>query len=360
MFGRKVSSSSAADQTSSPAVTTTVMDSSSLTNSESNSLTNNATVAVAGAVKDSTAIEPVESTVTQCSSVIKKNSYFVAEQVTKSEILWALKVVSSHYSYNSSNNMKELMCHMFPDSNIARSITIGSTKVAYVISFGLGPYFRSQLISALNGCSEYVVCFDEALNRVIQCGQMDLVLRYWDAETHMVSSRYLNSVFLGHATASDLLTKFTECLGSLPLGKIMQVSMDGLSVKWRFLEDLKKDLHQHKEDRQLLEIGSCELHVVHGAFQSGHTATGSKVNAVLRAMHNMFKDIPARRADYITVTGSNKFALKFCQVRWVENHDVAKRALKVFDDLKKYMKEKSKSGNFIFPKLWEPCIYITI
>ena len=48
-------------------------------------------------------------------------------------------------------------------------------------------------------------------------------------------------------------------------------------------------------------------------------------------------------ADYITVTGSNKFALKFCQVRWVENHDVAKRALEVFDDFKKYMKEKLKS-----------------
>lgn len=212
-----------------------------------------------------------------------------------------------------------------------------SYKVAYVVSYGLGPYFRSQLISALNGCSEYVICFDEALNKVVQHGQMDLVVHFWDDSSQRVSSRYLNSVFLGHAAASDLLINFIDCLQvmQVPLGKAIQISMDGSSVNWRFLDDLEKHICQHQEDRQLLEIGSCGLHVVHGTFQAGHSAAGWKINAVLRAMHGLFKDSPARRADFIALTGSNKFALKFCQVRWVENHDVAKRALDLFDNYKK-------------------------
>jgi hypothetical protein len=45
-----------------------------------------------------------------------------------------------------------------------------------------------------------------------------------------VSTRYLNSVFLGHATAVDLELKFKEGLGSLSLTKLIQVSMDGPSV----------------------------------------------------------------------------------------------------------------------------------
>jgi hypothetical protein len=58
-------------------------------------------------------------------------------------------------------------------------------------------------------------------------------------------------------------------------------------------------------------------------------------------MYSLFKDSPARRADYIALTGSHKFAKKFCQVRWVENVDVAQRALEIFHHVKKYVEENS-------------------
>ena len=37
---------------------------------------------------------------------------------------------------------------------------------------------------------------------------MDIVVRFWDNGSNMVATRYLTSVFLGHATAKDLEEKF--------------------------------------------------------------------------------------------------------------------------------------------------------
>nr|CAD7257642.1 unnamed protein product [Timema shepardi] len=48
------------------------------------------------------------------------------------------------------------------------------------------------------------VSLEENLNRIAQKGQLDIIVRYWDSSLNVVSTQYLNSVFLGHSTAADL------------------------------------------------------------------------------------------------------------------------------------------------------------
>jgi hypothetical protein len=261
--------------------------------------------------------------------------------VTKAEITWALNVVSQHSSYRSCSDVSKMFAHMFPDSAIAKKFTLGPSKVAYTVVYGLAPYFNSVLVDAICESPSMVVCFDEALNKIAQKGQMDLVIRFWDHSSHTVSTRYLTSVFLGHATAKDLEEKFLEGISSLPLSKLLQVSMDGPSVNWKFLDALTSNFKE-KHDRKLLQLGSCGLHVIHGAFQYGHKASGWAVNEFLRSLHGIFKNSPARRADYTALTGTSLFPKKFCQVRWVENADVAARALEILPHVKKYVEAKSK------------------
>jgi len=83
--------------------------------------------------------------------------------------------------------------------------------------------------------------------------------------------------------------------------------MDGPSANWKFLDELKIDLCTDRSDRELLNMRSCGLHIVHGAFQTGHKARGWNVNSFLCAIYAMFKDIPARHADYVQLTGSSMF-----------------------------------------------------
>ena len=86
---------------------------------------------------------------------------------------------------------------MFPDSSIAHAFKLGRTKCAYMINHGLAPYFRDTLIEKVQKCNYFVICFDESLNKVVQRGQMDLCIRYFDDSTLRVCTSYLNSSFMG-------------------------------------------------------------------------------------------------------------------------------------------------------------------
>jgi hypothetical protein len=96
-------------------------------------------------------------------------------------------------------------------------------------------------------------------------------------------------------------------------------------------------MNEENVETKLLHLGSCGLHVVNGAFQTGHNASGWQINRLLRAMYRLFKDVPARRAQYTEITGKTLFPVKFCQIRWTQNVSVGKRALEVFDDVCKFV-----------------------
>ena len=59
---------------------------------------------------------------------------------------------------------------------------------------------------------------------------MDIVVRFW--ANNQVQTRYLTSMFLGEAAASDLLQAITNVFSThgLNLKKMIQVSMDGPNV----------------------------------------------------------------------------------------------------------------------------------
>ena len=87
----------------------------------------------------------------------------------------------------------------------------------------------------MSNAAAYVICFDEALNRVSQRGQMDLAVRFWDITKQQVVTRYLNSVFFGRSRVEDMIVQFKEGLAGLDIRKMVQVSMDGRNVNLSFL-----------------------------------------------------------------------------------------------------------------------------
>jgi hypothetical protein len=127
--------------------------------------------------------------------------YLIKDQVVRAEIIWALNGVMSHSSLRGNANSAQLFPIMFPDSDIAQQFKMQKDKNAYVVTFGLGPYFQSQLCSRLHECSFFSISFDESLNRIAQKGQMDIMIRFWNDTSNDVSTRYLTSTFLRHATS---------------------------------------------------------------------------------------------------------------------------------------------------------------
>lgn len=259
----------------------------------------------------------------------------------KAEVIWAMKSVLAHFSYNSGRDIGNVFRAMFPDSEIARNYKCASTKQAYLACFGLAPYFRDKLIDKIRAATCYVVSFDESVNSICQEGQMDFLIRYFG--TDRVVTEYLDSKFLKHATASDLFTAFKAGTSKLNPSKMVQVSMDGPNVNHKFLERLMQYREKSDPDQpQLLQLGSCSLHIIHGAFSTGMQKTGWNLEKLLRAICYLFDDSPARRADFKAITKSEVFGLQFCSIRWVEDVIVAERATHIWPNLVTYIKDTLK------------------
>lgn len=259
------------------------------------------------------------------------------QQVTKAEIIWCIQSVMTHLSFRSASSAVKAMKAMFTDSDIAQKMELQRTKVGYLIGFGLAPYFKNELVNTISQTNCFVICFDESLNKVSQSQQMDILLKFWDHSKEEVSTRYLTSAFLQSSTAANLQAALIESLSSLDLKKILQVSMDGPNVNFKLLKDLKVYLYELKEEKTLIDFGSCSLHTVHNAFKTAIISTGWNLIKFLRALYNYFKDSPTRRGEFTRITNSAVFPKKFCAVRWVENADVAQRAIDILPDMKKYV-----------------------
>ena len=65
------------------------------------------------------------------------------ELVRKAETLNALHFLEFNLSYSSSTQQSVLFKVMFPNSNIAQSFTLCATKMAYIIKYRLGDFFKT-------------------------------------------------------------------------------------------------------------------------------------------------------------------------------------------------------------------------
>ena len=67
---------------------------------------------------------------------------------------------------------------MFPNSNIAKMITLNRTKSMCAVNHGLAPFFKSALMSDLQKSGIHTYPFDESLNEVTQTCEMHLHFCY--------------------------------------------------------------------------------------------------------------------------------------------------------------------------------------
>ena len=199
----------------------------------------------------------------------------------QAEIRISLFYVMNGYSNNSIDSLFDLLSISFPDSKTAPRIKMKRTKLSYGIQHGLYPYFKSILEDNLKKADCYVISFDESLNEFTQNCQMDLLARFWCNDTNEVQVRYWDSKFIGHARRTDLLKNFNEGISSLDPTKLLQISMDGPNVNKKFY-----DMHNSQRIEcgihQLINIGTCSLHIVNGAFKSGEESTSWKIKKIFK------------------------------------------------------------------------------
>ena len=61
--------------------------------------------------------------------------------------------------------------------------------------YGLGPYFKEELIKSIKGSLYFSLLFDESLDRELQEEQMGVHMRFWNDSAGEVQTRYLDPMF---------------------------------------------------------------------------------------------------------------------------------------------------------------------
>ena len=190
------------------------------------------------------------------------------DQVSKAEILWALKSVQHGFNYRNSDDTGELFREMFPDSKIAQKFAIPHSKMSYIISHGLGPYFRNQLAEDIRNCQRFVLCFDEQTNDQNK-KRLDLFFRYWNSQKGLVATRYYRTILLDDAPATAIAETILESFKSdgIDIRQILMLTRDNPTVNKtveKMINDAMKEV-----DTELLNMATCNLHVIFDGFQAG-------------------------------------------------------------------------------------------
>ena len=150
--------------------------------------------------------------------------------------------------------------------------------------------------------------------------------------------------FLDHANADIILQKILSFISenNLKLEHLLQSSMDGPQVNLSF----KKKLNSHLVTlniENLVDIGTCSLHVVHNALRKGIHGLNTDIESFVVAIFQWFHMSAARREDYHKIQETlllndvnDHLFLRHVENRWLTFGPVCSRILEQFDVLKEY------------------------
>ena len=104
----------------------------------------------------------------------------------------------------------------------------------------------------------------------------------------------------------------------------------GVNFYDEFVENTEEiELHQ------LINIGSCGLHIMFDSFKIGIEVTDWNIKTTAVGAIQILHDSPAREAGCISVSRSNILLLFFCATRWVKDRKVAERLVKIWPHISK-------------------------
>ena len=73
-------------------------------------------------------------------------SMATSKEANCAELLWAHRVKMCHQSYRSCLGLNGVFKSIYNDSQIAKKFALSKTKYAYLINYGMAPYYKETLV----------------------------------------------------------------------------------------------------------------------------------------------------------------------------------------------------------------------
>jgi hypothetical protein len=284
----------------------------------------------------STTSDPASPSALQPSTV---SIYNVKDGAVRAEIIWALKNVVSKMSAASCDDVQEVFEAMFPKS-VPQQFSLGRTKLGYLITEALGPHFHRKMLEDARHASWYTLIYDETTNNEGK-KELQIAIRYWSELESEIVCRHLTTYFIGYAKAVDLHAEIHKAVAdaNLVFDNILMLGSDGPNVNKAVWRLINSELIQTRS-KGLVDIGTCNLHIVHNAFLKGLKELGDDVSELIINIFYFFDGLPSRWSDYRNIQIKHnvptKCFLKHVPSRWLTLEAAAARLIEQWPAVNEY------------------------
>lgn len=286
---------------------------------------------------------------------LTKSAISEKDRAVLAETYFVLGLALAGMPYSWGDTATAIFPLMFPDSTMAKEFQCGRKKVSYIVSDGLGPYFKKAVIDEINRAGVYyTIQIDETPIPEQRCQQLDVIVRYFSETCKQVVVEHLSSFHLGSATSDVLLARVKEAIQDLPQKNMLCFYSDGPNVMKSLKRKLKQDVNP-----ALVNIGECTLHKVHNAFAKGINAFGDNVESALLDAYHFFKNSAVRSATLKTnqkcLGLPDGVLLRHVSSRWLTLGPALERFIEQYPALKAIILhgESGRSDGTIYKRLQE-------
>ena len=164
------------------------------------------------------------------------------------------------------------------------------TKLHYSIQFGLVKYYIEKIFSSLVSKTVLPLKFissNERFNTVSKQKQMDIQVIYFYSFRTQVVCCYTGSDFVGCGSTDQLVKSWESVHEGLVLTHhLVQLSVDGLNVNLKTINIINENGKEQGGDAlDLVDTGTCELHVLQGTFGYVQKSILWELDKLLKAIH---------------------------------------------------------------------------
>lgn len=165
-----------------------------------------------------------------------------------------------------------------PDSSIVQGMKLGSTKAAYLTTYGLGEYHEEETIDKLKACDAFSIQIDES--EVNKVSQLNIVADISTKENGL-EKRFYKTIDLESGDAATITATVIEAFEEEKIdvkAKMVDIGMDGCAtmiggktgVITRMMEEIP----------ELRLTGSCNSHNIANAMKHGTSSFNPDIEKV--------------------------------------------------------------------------------
>ncbi|XP_076066039.1 uncharacterized protein LOC143039686 [Oratosquilla oratoria] len=267
---------------------------------------------------------------------------YIKTRVASAIILFACFIAEHNLPFLIADHAISLMKAMFPDSQIAKALSIHRTKCSEVVQI-LGNFFKENTVQQLR-TNKFSIIIDETtdLSTTKSC---TVIVRFYDSDTNLLETKFLDLIDVyegenaGGSTGQNLFNMLVTTFERyrIPMNNLIGFAADGAANIFGTHNSVCSRLYSNFPGITAIK---CVSHSIHLCCSDACKVLPRQTEDLIRNVYSFFSHSAKRVHEFKEFQVYCKVKphkmLHACQTRWLSLHSAVKRMLEQWNPLSMY------------------------